>query len=191
MCVKESGCRRARELAPDIVLTDLHMPGADGLTLTKLLLALPNPPAVLILTACSTSDAVAEVLRSGANGYLLKDAPPERITAAVHMVACGGIALTPATAGHLLETPRPPVPSKLPTLADLTSRQRVLLTQMGCGLSNARIAQRLCLTESTVKTYVSRLLRELGLENRTQAAIMAHQLGLLDPDPTCDPTPFS
>ncbi|MFF7635284.1 response regulator [Kitasatospora sp. NPDC008050] len=186
-CDGAGAVARALELGPDVVLTDLRMPGMDGLTATKRLLTLPKPPAVLVLTTFDTSEGVMESLRAGASGYLLKDAPPERILHAIRMVAFGGIALAPASATRLVDTSTEAnvAAARLGSelngrLANLTERQREVLRQVGRGLSNAQIAQRMCLSEGSVKSYVSRLLGVLGLENRTQAAILAHQLGLAD-----------
>ncbi|MFJ8478011.1 response regulator [Kitasatospora sp. NPDC094011] len=178
---------RTRELVPDVVITDLRMPGMDGLAATRRLREMPNPPAILVLTTFDTSEGVTDSLTAGADGYLLKDAPPERILHAIRMVASGGIALAPTAASHLVKaTPRRTDPAvKLPlelrrALAHLTDRQREVLTLVGQGLSNADIARRMHLTEGTVRSYVSRLLATLGLTNRTQAAILAHRAGLLD-----------
>ncbi|MBB5121764.1 LuxR family transcriptional regulator [Streptomyces eurocidicus] len=178
---------RARELAPDLVLTDLRMPGMDGITATKQLLALPNPPAVLVLTTFDTEEGVTTALEAGAAGYLLKDAPPEQVVGAVRLVASGGTVLASASAARLLEASRTRSDGaqRIPAeqrrrLESLGPQQRDILRLLGSGMPNAQIAQRMYLTEGTVKAYVSRLLTTLKLENRTQAAILAHQAGLLD-----------
>ncbi|MCX5377375.1 response regulator transcription factor [Streptomyces sp. NBC_00091] len=186
-CDGASAMARARELSPDLVLTDLRMPGMDGITATRQLLALPNPPAVLVLTTFDTEEGVTEALEAGAAGYLLKDAPPEQIVGAVRLVASGGRVLAEASAARLLAASRargPQRPTGIPPeqrrrLEALTDQQCELLCHLGEGLSNAEIARRMYLTEGTVKAYVSRLLTALRVDNRTQAAILAHQAGLL------------
>ncbi|MEV6977370.1 response regulator transcription factor [Kitasatospora sp. NPDC093806] len=178
---------QARALAPDLVLTDLRMPGMDGITATRQLLALPNPPIVLVLTTFDTEEGVTEALQAGAAGYLLKDAPPEQLVGAIRLVASGGTVLAPASAAHLVNASRDRAtqPARVPPdqrrrLEKLNDQQRELLRLVGGGLSNAQIAQRMYLAEGTVKAYVSRLLSALAVENRTQAAILAHIAGLLD-----------
>ncbi|MGV9267481.1 response regulator [Kitasatospora sp. NPDC003701] len=178
---------RARALAPDLVLTDLRMPGMDGITATRQLLALPNPPIVLVLTTFDTEDGVTEALRAGAAGYLLKDAPPEQLVGAIRLVATGGTVLASASAARLVNASRDRAdrPTRIPPdqrrrLERLGVQQRELLRLVGNGLSNAQIAQRMYLAEGTVKAYVSRLLTALDVDNRTQAAILAHQAGILD-----------
>ncbi|MBD0746149.1 response regulator transcription factor [Streptomyces sp. CBMA152] len=176
-----------RELAPDLVLTDLRMPGMDGIAATKRLLALPNPPAVLVLTTFDTEEGVVEAMQAGAAGYLLKDAPPEQVVGAVRLVASGGTVLSSASAAHLLEASRPrdTAESRVPIeqrrrVEALDAQQREILCRLGNGMSNAEIARRMYLTEGTVKAYVSRLLAALKVDNRTQAAILAHRAGLLE-----------
>ncbi|MEV8020873.1 response regulator transcription factor [Streptomyces sp. NPDC086554] len=185
-CDGTAALARARELAPDIVLTDLRMPGMDGITATRQLTALPNPPAVLVLTTFDTGEGVTEALQAGAAGYLLKDAPPEQVLSAVRLVAAGGTVLASASAARLLESSsRAAGASRIPPeqrrrLSMLGEQQREILGHLGGGMSNAQIARRMYLTEGTVKAYVSRLLTTLKVENRTQAAILAHQGGLLE-----------
>ncbi|MFE5873104.1 response regulator [Streptomyces roseifaciens] len=178
---------RVRELAPDIVLTDLRMPHADGISVTRRVLALPNPPAVLVLTTFDTYDGVTDALQAGASGYLLKDAPPEQVIGAIRVVSTGGTVLAPASAARLAHASRATPsgssgripPEQRHRLDNLTEQLHDVLRHLGEGLSNAQIARRMYLTEGTVKAYVSRLLAILKLENRTQAAILAHQAGLL------------
>ncbi|MDH6544034.1 response regulator transcription factor [Streptomyces sp. SPB4] len=174
------------ERAPDLLLTDLRMPRLDGIALTRRVLALPDPPAVVVLTTFDTYDGVTEALRAGARGYLLKDAPPEQVIGAVHVVAAGGMVLAPASADRLTRAtavgaPGRILPEQRHRLAGLSEPLREVLSLIGEGLSNAQIAQRTYLTEGSVKAYVSRLLSALKLENRTQAAILAHQAGLIGP----------
>ncbi|MFD8980232.1 response regulator [Streptomyces sp. NPDC059564] len=177
---------RAREGRPDIVLTDLRMPGMDGIEATRGLMELPEPPAVLVLTTFDTEDGIAHALSAGATGYLLKDAPPEQVVAAVRLVASGAAALAPGPAARLAlsgagrgAASRPAAsPDLRRRLASLNEQQRELLRHLGAGLSNAGIARSMHLSEGTVKAYVSRLMSVLEVDNRTQAAILAHQGGL-------------
>ncbi|WP_306336851.1 response regulator transcription factor [Streptomyces sp. KL118A] len=187
----------AGELVPDLVLTDLRMPRLDGIGATRRLLQLPNPPAVLILTTFDTNDGVIEALQTGASGYLLKDAPPEQVIGAIRTVAAGGTVLAPTSAIRLVNAPRGggahsagQIPAEQRHRLDgLSENLRVVLRHLGEGLPNAEIARRLYVSEGTVKTYVSRLLASLRLNNRTQAAVLAHQAGLLneqdDTAPAC------
>ncbi|MFF3672713.1 response regulator [Streptomyces sp. NPDC002120] len=177
---------RAREGRPDIVLTDLRMPGMDGIAATRTLMELPEPPAVLVLTTFDTEDGIAQALSAGATGYLLKDAPPEQVVAAVRLVASGATALAPGPAARLAlsgagrgAANRPATAPELRRrLASLNEQQREILRHLGAGLSNAGIARAMHLSEGTVKAYVSRLMSVLEVDNRTQAAILAHQGGL-------------
>ncbi|MFF4434515.1 response regulator [Streptomyces sp. NPDC001513] len=177
---------QAREGRPDIVLTDLRMPGMDGIAATRRLMELPGPPAVLVLTTFDTEDGIARALTAGATGYLLKDAPPEQVMAAVRLVASGAAALAPGPAARLARTAAGggsvsrtvAAPESSRRLAGLSEQQQELLRRLGAGLSNAEIARSMHLSEGTVKAYVSRLMAVLEVDNRTQAAILAHQAGL-------------
>jgi DNA-binding NarL/FixJ family response regulator len=175
----------ARELRPDVVLTDIRMPGTDGLTATREILALPDPPQVAVLTTFHVDEYVYAALAAGAAGFLLKDTPPREIAAAVRAVADGTATLSPAVTAGLIASyvDRRTVPKRteaLQRVARLSEREREVLSMLGSGESNAELARRLFVSEATVKTYVSRLLTKLDLANRTQAAILAHEAGLLD-----------
>ncbi len=175
----------ARELRPDVVLTDIRMPGTDGLTATREILALPDPPQVAVLTTFHVDEYVYAALAAGAAGFLLKDTPPREIAAAVRAVADGTATLSPAVTAGLIASyvGRRTVPKRteaLQRVARLSEREREVLSMLGSGESNAELARRLFVSEATVKTYVSRLLTKLDLANRTQAAILAHEAGLLD-----------
>jgi DNA-binding NarL/FixJ family response regulator len=179
------GVAAARELKPDVVLTDIRMPVMDGLAATKQLLALPNPPQVAVLTTFHVDEYVYAALAAGAAGFLLKDTPPREIAAAVRAVADGTATLSPKVTAKLIESyvDKAAAPRKaqaLRQIAELSDREREVLQLLGTGDSNADLAKKLFVSEATVKTYVSRLLAKLDLANRTQAAILAHEAGLLE-----------
>ena len=180
-----AGVKAARELRPDVVLTDIRMPGTDGLTATKQILALPDPPQVAVLTTFHLDEYVYAALAAGAGGFLLKDTPPREIAAAVRAVADGTATLSPKVTAALIDSyvDRRAAPRKAEAqrrIAELSDREREVLTLLGSGESNAELARQLFVSEATVKTYVSRLLTKLDLANRTQAAILAHEAGLLE-----------
>jgi DNA-binding NarL/FixJ family response regulator len=179
------GVDRARELRPDVVLIDIRMPVMDGLTATRQLLALPDPPQVAVLTTFHVDEYVYAALAAGAAGFLLKDTPPRQIAAAVRAVADGTATLSPAVTATLIDSyvERRAVPRRaaaLEKVGTLSDREAEVLKLLGSGESNAELARQLFVSEATVKTYVSRLLTKLDLANRTQAAILAHEAGLLE-----------
>ncbi len=174
----------ARRLAPDVVLMDIRMPRMDGIEATRQLTALAEPPKVLILTTYSLDEYVYAAIRAGASGFLLKDAPPEDLRAAVRVVAAGDALLAPAVTRKLLEefAGRPdPQASGPEALSVLTAREREVLTLVAAGLSNGEIAERLVVGEATVKTHVGRILMKLHLRDRVQAVVLAYQTGLVRP----------
>ena len=180
-----AGVKAARELRPDVVLTDIRMPGMDGLTATKQILALPDPPQVAVLTTFHLDEYVYAALAAGAGGFLLKDTPPREIAAAVRAVADGTATLSPKVTAALIDSyvDRRAAPRRAEAqrrIAELSDREREVLQLLGSGESNAELARTLYVSEATVKTYVSRLLTKLDLTNRTQAAILAHEAGLLE-----------
>jgi DNA-binding NarL/FixJ family response regulator len=175
----------AGDLKPDVILLDVRMPRVDGLAAARTILARPDPPKVAVLTTFHTDQYVVAALAAGASGFLLKDTPPRQIVAAVRAVADGSQLLSPAVTSRLLaEYVRGRDDSRragaLRRLAPLSERERDVLVLVGRGLSNAEAARAAHMTEATVKTYVSRMLTKLDLANRTQAAILAHEAGLLD-----------
>jgi DNA-binding NarL/FixJ family response regulator len=177
--------RAAHELRPDVVLIDIRMPVMDGLAATREILALPQPPQVCVLTTFHMDEYVYGALAAGAAGFLLKDTPPREIAAAVRAVADGTAALSPAVTNTLIQSyvDRAATPRRARArerLADLSEREVDVLKLVGRGESNAEIGRQLFVSEATVKTYVSRLLTKLELANRTQAAILAHEAGLLE-----------
>jgi DNA-binding NarL/FixJ family response regulator len=181
----EAAVAAAHELRPDVVLVDIRMPVLDGLSATRRILALPHPPQVAVLTTFHVDEYVYAALAAGAAGFLLKDTPPREIAAAVRAVADGTATLSPAVTRNLIDSyvDRAATPRRTAArgrLAELSDREQEVLRLVGRGDSNAAIAKELFVSEATVKTYVSRLLAKLELANRTKAAILAHEAGLLD-----------
>ncbi|MGZ4508808.1 MAG: response regulator [Blastococcus sp.] len=170
-------CRRVR---PDLVCMDVRMPGMDGLQATRRLLAEPDPPRVLVLTTFDLDGYVYDALRAGASGFLVKDAPPERLIAAVRAVAAGEELFAPTVLRRLVEAyVQQPPDDAAAVLAPLTEREREVLTAMARGLTNAEIAVALHLSPATVKTHVTRILPKLGLRDRVQAVVLAYECGLV------------
>lgn len=167
---------------PDVVLMDLRMPGVDGLTATERIASLPSPPVVVVLTTFDADSYVLRALRAGAVGFLLKSTPPDDLVELVRVAAAGHTVLSPAAAARLVAASAAGQRRHTDAearLQELTEREREVLTCLGRGLSNADVARRLQLSEATVKSYVSRLLVKVGCRNRTQAALLAHEAGLV------------
>ena len=172
-----------REAAPDVVLMDVRMPHMDGITAAKLILA-ESSVKVIILTTFDEDEAVAQALRAGVSGFLLKVAPPERLIDAVRTVAAGHALLDPAVTLRVIESyAAAPVrdPKAAALLETLTPREVDVLRLVARGLSNAEIAAELFLGEATVKTYLSRLLMKLDVRDRVQAVAFAYESGLIRP----------
>ena len=171
-------CARER---PDLVCMDIRMPGMDGIEATRRLQRAPSPPRVLVLTTFDLDAYVYEALRAGASGFLVKDAPPERLVAAVRSVAAGEELFAPTVLRRLVEAyvREPPAEPTADVLDGLTDREREVLLQMAAGLSNAEIAATLYLSPLTVKTHVTRILTKLGLRDRVQAVVLAYECGLV------------
>jgi DNA-binding NarL/FixJ family response regulator len=168
-----------RRTDPDVVLMDIRMPELDGLSATRQLVAGGARARVLVLTTFDLDEYVFEALRSGASGFLLKDAPVEDLLRAVRLVSRGDAVLSPAVTRRVIEefaSSRPA--ARAEPSPDLTPRELEILRYLGRGLSNAEIAADLVLSESTVKTHVSRVLLKLGLRDRVQAVIYAYECGL-------------
>ena len=171
----------ARRLRPDVVVMDVRMPRMDGIAATRELLGgRPDGPRVLVLTTFDLDEYVYEALRAGASGFLLKDAPPQRLVAAVHAVHDGDALLAPQITRRLVERYAAPVQAP-PGLDELTAREREVLVLVARGLSNAEIADSLVLSLPTVKTHVSRVLLKLGLRDRVQAVVLAYEAGIVTP----------
>jgi RNA polymerase sigma factor (sigma-70 family) len=176
----DAACR----LEPDVVLMDIRMPNMDGLEATRRLLdGATAPIRVLILTTFGLNEYVYEALRAGASGFLLKDAPPEELLAAVHVIARGDALLDPAiTRAVIEEFARRPARRELAAkLDELTPRERDVLELLARGLSNAEIAERFVVSEGTVKTHVASVLRKLGVRDRVHAVIYAYESQLVEP----------
>ncbi|HEY3903491.1 MAG TPA: response regulator transcription factor [Streptosporangiaceae bacterium] len=174
----------AHALHPDVVLMDVRMPVMDGLAATREITAMPQAPKVLVLTTFDLDDYVYEALRSGASGFLLKDASARELSDAVRLVAAGDALLAPGVTKRLIaEFARmgaPRAPSRR-QVEGLTERESEVLALVARGLSNAEIADRLVVAEQTVKTHVSRILMKLGLRDRTQSVVLAYETGLVHP----------
>jgi DNA-binding NarL/FixJ family response regulator len=179
----EEAVAEARRLVPDVVLMDIRMPLMDGIEATRRIVGARPETRVLILTTFGLDGYVYDALRAGASGFMLKDAPPEEIAAAVRIVASGDALLAPAVTRAVVEEfarqrPAPPPPQ---VVEDLTPREREVLDLIVRGLSNPEICERLVITEATAKTHVARILQKLGLRDRVQVVIYAYESGLLSP----------
>ncbi|MGY1857596.1 response regulator [Modestobacter sp. SYSU DS0290] len=167
---------------PDVVLMDVRMPRCDGLAASRRVLAAHPDVAVVVLTTFDEDASLAEALRIGVRGFLLKTAPPEQLLQAVRTVAAGHGLLDPAVTLRVIaagaRSPAPD-PDAVARLATLTSRETEVLRLVAEGLSNAEIAARLYLGEATVKTYLSRMLTKLDLRDRVQAVAFAFRSGLV------------
>ena len=165
-----------RRLAPDLVCMDVRMPVVDGIRATELVLALPRPPRVLVVTTFSSDDFVFGALRASASGFVLKRASADEILAAVRAVASGDSLLYPAAVREMAL--RATVPERYAG-EPLTGREREVLALVAEGLGNAAIAERLTLGVETIRTHVAAVLRKLGARDRTHAVVIAYTQGLV------------
>jgi DNA-binding NarL/FixJ family response regulator len=175
--------RLTREHRPDVVLMDVRMPNIDGLTATRRVLALPEPPKVLVLTTFDRNEWVYDALRAGASGFLLKDVRASQLTDAIRTVSAGEALLAPSITRRLIAdfVAREPARGSSAPPVELTSREADVLRLLAAGRSNAEIAEELVIGHSTVKTHVNRLLTKLDLRDRAQAVVYAYETGFVQP----------
>ncbi|GIF09027.1 response regulator [Actinoplanes siamensis] len=180
---------RQPEHRADVVLMDIRMPGLDGVETTRRLLAAADPPRVVMLTTFDSDDLLVAALRAGASGYLVKDAGPAELLSAIRAAAAGESPVSPRLVRRLIDSfvlvapagSTEDRPTAAPsTLTRLTAREREILAAIGLGLTNAEIAARLHVAESTVKTHIGSVLRKLELRDRVQAVILAQTLEVTD-----------
>ncbi|MBK6010930.1 response regulator transcription factor [Streptomyces sp. MBT53] len=186
--------RMAAELRPDVILMDVRMPGMDGIEATRRVVAAGDRSRILILTTFDLDEYAHEALRAGASGFLLKDAHPEELLAGIRAVASGDAVIAPALTRRLLDAYAQHLPKRAPEgppaapatddprIRSLTEREREILLAIGQGWTNGEIAERLFVSESTVKTHVGRVLAKVGARDRIQAVILAYDLGLARPN---------
>ena len=165
----------AKRLAPDVVLLDMVMPEGDGIEALRRIGSGPGSPRVIVLTSFAEDGRVVDAMRAGAAGYLLKDAQPAELLAAIRAAHAGGSPLHPDAAAELVGELRRP-----PAGPGLTAREREVLELLARGMPNKAIALRLSLSEKTVKAHVSAILRKLDVTDRTQAALRAVRERLVD-----------
>jgi DNA-binding NarL/FixJ family response regulator len=183
--------RLAAELEPDVILMDVRMPNLDGIEATRQIVATDNPARILVLTTFDLDEYVYAAICAGASGFLLKDVRPHDLVDAIRLISSGNALLGSTVTRRLLERfteSRPTPDAGTGEIASLTGRERETLQLLATGLSNAEIAQRLFLSETTVKTHVSSILRKLRVRDRVQAVIAAYEAGLVQPRADTDPT---
>ena len=175
----------ARQADPDVILMDVRMPNVDGVEATRRLVSGGSRARILILTTFDLDEYVYEAIRAGASGFLLKDVLPAQLVDAIRVVAAGEALLAPTVTRRLLDRFAHTLPGAEekppPELATLTERELEILKLLAGGLSNAELAERLFLSETTVKSHISSVLRKLGLRDRVQAVVLAYEAGLVRP----------
>jgi DNA-binding NarL/FixJ family response regulator len=176
------------ELQPDVVLMDIRMPELDGIEATRQIVASGSPARILVLTTFDLDEYVYAALRAGASGFLLKDVRPRDLVEGIRLVADGNALLGPTVTGRLLDRFVESEPSThAAAISTLTGRENDVLRLLASGLSNNELAERLALSEATVKSHVSNVLRKLGVRDRVQAVIAAYDAGLVQPQPSSQP----
>ncbi|TMR09585.1 response regulator transcription factor [Nonomuraea turkmeniaca] len=186
----KAAMEQTRALLPDVVLMDIRMPGIDGIEATRRIVREAAPsahvPKVLVLTTFDLDEYIVEALRSGASGFLLKDVPPDELVQAIRVVAAGDAIVAPSVTRRLLDRFAARLPSAYEQAAParldrLTERELEVLRLIAKGMSNAEIAAKLVVSETTVKTHVGNVLTKLGLRDRVQAVVLAYETGLITP----------
>ncbi len=182
----EDAVDAATRLRPDVVLMDIRMPVLDGIEATRRIVNAQPGTRVLILTTFGLDSYVYDALHAGASGFMLKDAPPEEIAAAIQIIANGDALLAPAIthtviAEYIRRPPATPEPEPPAVLAQLTPREREILDLLARGLSNPEISSQLVISEATTKTHVAHILQKLNLRDRIQAVIYAYEHHLIAP----------
>jgi DNA-binding NarL/FixJ family response regulator len=173
--------QQAARFNPTVVLMDIRMPELDGLQATRRILAADASARILILTTFDLDEYVYEALEAGASGFVLKDDPPEQLIAALRTVAAGDALLSPAVTKRVIrQFVRLPRPSPPKAVDELTARELDILRLVVDGLSNAEISERLCISDTTVKTHVTHILQKLNLRDRVQAVVLAYQTRLFE-----------
>ena len=178
----EQAVALARELDPDVILMDIRMPKLDGVEATRRLVETGTRARILVLTTFDIDEYVYAAVHAGASGFLLKDVEPAQLVDAIRVVAAGNTLFGPAATRHLVERfAHIPDTAPTPGIEQLTDRELEILRLLAEGLSNAEIADRLYLGETTIKTHVSAVLRKLGVRDRVQAVIAAYESGIVQP----------
>lgn len=180
----EQAIAAVRHFRPDIALMDIRMPNLDGIEATRRVMEGDGPTRIIVLTTFDLDEYVYEALRAGASGFLLKDASPEQLIAAIHVVSEGESVLSPSVTRRVVEAfARSPLPnaSLQGSLAGLTPRERDVLRLLARGRSNAEIAGELIVSEATAKTHVRHVLGKLALRDRVHAVVFAYESGLVQP----------
>jgi DNA-binding NarL/FixJ family response regulator len=176
----------AAELRPDVVLMDIRMPELDGIEATRRIVAQGHEPVtrVLILTTFDLDEYVYDALRAGASGFLLKDVPPDQLAAGIRMIQKGEALLAPSITRRLIVEFTKPRTTAAPLLGydELSPRETEVFHLLARGLSNREIGERLYVEETTIKTHVARILQKLGVRDRVQAVVLAHETGIITPE---------